>query len=193
MGINFSYSKPESVVAYFVRAVTKEDDWVMDFFVGSGTTAAVAIKMKRRFIAVDQMDYIGTETLKRLQKAIEGEQGGISQAVKWQGGGSFVYCELAKANQQFVDEIETATTHEALIEIWKRMQSTGYLNYKIDIKAIDENVSDFNALSIGGQKRFLIECLDKNLLYIPFSDMESEENTISENDKRLTKEFYKKM
>ena len=193
MGINFSYSKPESVVAYFVRAVTKENDWVMDFFVGSGTTAAVALKMKRRFIAVDQMDYIGTETLKRLQNAIEGEQGGISQAVKWQGGGSFVYCELAKANQQFVDEIETATNHETLLEIWQRMQATGYLNYKIDIKAIDENASDYKALSLDDQKRFLIECLDKNLLYIPLSDMESEEFTISENDKRLTKEFYKKI
>lgn len=193
MGINFSYSKPESVVAYFVRAVTKENDWVMDFFVGSGTTAAVALKMKRRFIAVDQMDYIGTETLKRLQNAIEGEQGGISQAVKWQGGGSFVYCELAKTNQQFVDEIETATNHETLLEIWQRMQATGYLNYRIDIKAIDENASDFKALSLDDQKRFLIECLDKNLLYIPFSDMESEEYTISENDKRLTKEFYKKI
>jgi adenine-specific DNA-methyltransferase len=191
MGINFSYSKPESVVAYFVRAITKENDLVMDFFVGSGTTAAVALKMKRRFIAVDQMDYIGTETLKRLQKTIEGEQGGISQAVNWQGGGSFVYCELAKANQQFVEAIETAENNDALADIWQQMQATGYLNYKIDISTIDESATDFAALSLDDQKRFLIECLDKNMLYIPVSDMESEEYEISEEDKRLTKEFYK--
>jgi adenine-specific DNA-methyltransferase len=163
----------------------------MDFFVGSGTTAAVALKMKRRFIAVDQMDYIGTETLKRLQKTIEGEQGGISQAVNWQGGGSFVYCELAKANQQFVEAIETAENNDALADIWQQMQATGYLNYKIDISTIDESATDFAALSLDDQKRFLIECLDKNMLYIPVSDMESEEYEISEEDKRLTKEFYK--
>ncbi len=192
MGINFSFSKPESVVAYFVRAVTKENDWVMDFFVGSGTTAAVALKMKRHFIAVDQMDYIETETIKRLQKTIEGEQGGISQAVNWQGGGSFVYCELAKANDEFVEKIQTAKTTEVLKDIWTQMKETGFLNYKIDIATIDANVSDFEALSIDDQKRFLIECLDKNLLYIPFSDINSEEYAISDEDKRLTKEFYKK-
>ena len=130
MGINFSFSKPESVVAYFVRAVTKEEDWVMDFFVGSGTTAAVAMKMKRRFIAVDQMDYIGTETLKRLRKVIEGEQGGISSSVGWQGGGSFVYCELAKSNALFMDEINAAKKEDTLKDIWKRMQETGNLNYR---------------------------------------------------------------
>ena len=192
MGINFSFSKPESVVAYFVRAVTKENDWVMDFFVGSGTTAAVALKMKRHFIAVDQMDYIETETIKRLQKTIEGEQGGISQAVNWQGGGTFIYCELAKANDEFVEKIQAATTTEALQAIWTQMKNTGYLNYKIDIATIDANAADFEALSLDNQKRFLIECLDKNLLYVPFSDIDSEEYAISDEDKRLTREFYKK-
>ena len=192
MGVDFSYSKPESVVAYFMRAVTKEGDIVMDFFVGSGTTAAVALKMKRRFIAVDQMDYIETETIKRLRKTIEGEQGGISQAVNWQGGGSFVYCELAKANDKFIEKIMAAPTTEALKSIWIQMKETGYLNYKINIATIDANAADFDALSIEDQKRFLIECLDKNLLYVPFSDIDSEEYTISDEDKRLTREFYKK-
>lgn len=193
MGINFSYSKPESVVAYFVRAVTKEDDWVMDFFVGSGTTAAVAMKMKRRFIAVDQMDYIGTETLKRLRKVIEGEQGGISSSVGWQGGGSFVYCELAKSNALFMDEINAAKKEDALKDIWKRMQETGNLNYKINPADITESAEDFNALSLADKKRFLIECLDKNLLYIPVSDIDSEEYSIDAEDKRLTQEFYNKI
>ena len=190
MGVDFSYSKPESVVAYFMRAVTKEGDIVMDFFVGSGTTAAVALKMKRRFIAVDQMDYIETETIKRLRKTIEGEQGGISQAVNWQGGGSFVYCELAKANDKFIEKIMAAPTTEALKSIWIQMKETGYLNYKINIATIDANAADFDALSIEDQKRFLIECLDKNLLYVPFSDIDSEESNSSDEDKRLTREFY---
>lgn len=193
MGINFSFSKPESVVAYFVRAVTKEEDWVMDFFVGSGTTAAVAMKMKRRFIAVDQMDYIGNETLKRLRKVIEGEQGGISSSVGWQGGGSFVYCELAKSNALFMDEINAAKKEDTLKDIWKRMQETGNLNYKINPADIAESAEDFNALSLEDKKRFLLECLDKNLLYIPVSDIDSEEYSIDAEDKRLTQEFYNKI
>ena len=72
------------------------------------------------------------------------------------------------------------------------MQATGYLNYKINISTINESATDFDALSLDDQKRFLMECLDKNMLYIPVSDMESEEYAISKEDKRLTKEFYKK-
>ena len=73
------------------------------------------------------------------------------------------------------------------------MKETGYLNYKIDIATIDANAADFEALSINNQKRFLIECLDKNLLYVPLSDIDSEEYSISDEDKRLTREFYKKV
>ncbi len=191
LGIDFRYSKPESVVAYFVRAVTKENDWVMDFFVGSGTTAAAAMKMNRHFIAIDQMDYIGTETMKRLNKVIDGEQGGISQSVHWQGGGSFVYCELAKANRQFADEIAAAANDDALKDIWQRMLQTGNLSYKINLADISETAEDFESLSLEEKKRFLVECLDKNFLYIPFSEMDSEEYSLSEEDKHLSREFYK--
>jgi len=128
----------------------------------------------------------------RLQNVINGDQSAASKIVNWQGGGSFVYCELAKANDEFVEKIQTATTTEALKAIWEQMKATGYLNYKIDVAIIDANAADFEALSIDNQKLFLIECLDKNLLYVPFSDIDSEEYNISDEDKRLTKEFYKK-
>lgn len=192
MGINFSNSKPESIVAFFLRAITKESDLVLDFFLGSGTTCAVAHKMKRRYIGIEQMYYIQTETLKRMQKVIEGEQGGVSKSVNWQGGGSFVYCELAKANAKFADEIEAATTTPQLEEIWSRMKATDYLNYKVDVKEVDANVSGFENLSLEDQKRFLIECLDKNLLYVPLSDIDSDEYGVTDEDKRLTREFYRK-
>ena len=110
------------------------------------------------------MDYINTLDVPRLQSVISGEQCGISTSVGWQGGGSFVYCELAKANQQFVDEIESAKSHETLLDIWRRMKATGYLNYKINISTIDENAESFDTLSLDEQKYFLMECLDKNLL-----------------------------
>ena len=192
MGINFTNSKPESIVAFFLHAITTEGDLVLDFFLGSGTTCAVAHKTKRRYIGVDQMDYIQTETIKRTQKVIDGEQGGVSKAVGWQGGGSFVYCELAKANDRFADEIEQAETSEQLKDIWGRMKATDYLNYKVDIKEVDANAESFDGLSLEDQKRFLIECLDKNLLYVALSDIDSNEYGVTEEDRRLTREFYRK-
>ena len=188
----FDYAKPEELVKTIIEATTQEGDIVMDFFSGSGTTIAVAHKMNRQYIGVEQMDYINTLDIPRLKDVINGEQGGISKSINWQGGGSFVYCELAKANGEFVEKIQAATTTEALKSIWTKMKETGYLNYKINIATIDANAADFEALSLDDQKRFLIECLDKNLLYIPFSDIDSEEYAISDEDKRLTKEFYKK-
>ena len=67
------------------------------------------------------------------------------------------------------------------------------LNYKINPADIAESAEDFNALSLEDKKRFLLECLDKNLLYIPVSDIDSEEYSIDAEDKRLTQEFYNKI
>lgn len=190
MGLDFSFSKPESVVAFFIKSITVEKDIVIDFFLGSGTTAAVAHKMNRRYIGIDQMDYIEDTACNRLTKVIEGEQGGISKSVNWRGGGSFVYCELAKANQQFADDIEQASSTEELATIWGQMQETGFLSWKVNPKEIDINAEDFANLSIEDQKRFLIECLDKNLLYVPYSEMDNAEFAISESDKKINKQFY---
>lgn len=192
MEVKFTNSKPESVPAFFIKAMTKPGDIVCDFFIGSGTTAAAALKLGRRFIAADQMDYIHTETCKRLKKVISGEQGGISKAVNWQGGGSFVYCELAKANERFVEEIEAATGDEELGRIWNEMQETGFLSWKVEPKTIDVNSQDFRDLSLDDKKRFLIECLDKNMLYIPLSEIDSAEFSVSEEDKKLNRQFYSK-
>lgn len=191
-GISFpTAKKPEMLLFRLIDMCTKPGDIVMDFFLGSGTTAAVSHKMGRQYIGVEQLDYGENDCVVRLKNVINGEQSGASKGIGWQGGGSFVYCELAKANQQYIDEIELAGSKDALNDIWNRMQATGYLNYKINISVVDENAITFQALSIDDQKRFLIECLDKNMLYIPLSDMDSNEYSLSDEDKRLTKEFYK--
>lgn len=108
----FGYAKPENLVKTIMEVTTCEGDLVMDFFSGSGTTAAVAHKMGRRYIGCEQIDNQIELNKKRLCQVIEGEQGGVSKAVGWQGGGSFVYCELAKANDKFADEIEQAETSQ---------------------------------------------------------------------------------
>lgn len=188
----FGYAKPENLVKTIMEVTTCEGDLVMDFFSGSGTTAAVAHKMGRRYIGCEQIDNQIELNKKRLCQVIEGEQGGVSKAVGWQDGGSFVYCELAKANDKFADEIEQAETSEQLKDIWGRMKATDYLNYKVDIKEVDANAESFDGLSLEDQKRFLIECLDKNLLYVALSDIDSNEYGVTEEDRRLTREFYRK-
>ena len=90
------------------------------------------MKMKRQFIAVEQMDYIETFTLPRLVEVTKGEQGGVSKDVGWKGGSGFIYCELAVANQAFVDAIEAAATTEELAKIWADMQEKAFLSYRVN-------------------------------------------------------------
>lgn len=174
----FDYAKPENLIKIIMEAVTNEGDLVMDFFSGSGTTVAVAHKLGRKYIGCEQIDHQIELTVNRLNEVICGEQGGVSKSIGWQGGGSFVYCELSKANGKFADEIENAETTGQLMDIWNRMKATDYLNYKVDVKEVDANVADFEGLNLDYQKRFLIECLDKNLLYVPLSDIDLNSATL---------------
>ena len=192
-GISFpTAKKPELLLYRIISLCTLPGDIVLDFFLGSGTTAAVAHKMGRQYIGIEQMDYGKNDSVVRLCNVINGDKSGASKGLNWQGGGSFVYCELSKYNQNFIDEIEEVKTTDELLVIWKRMQETGFLSYQIKAKDINIDADEFKDLSIDDQKRFLIECLDKNLLYIPFSEIDNEEYNISDEDKRLTREFYKK-
>lgn len=184
--------KPEKLIKQIIEMTTSEKDLVVDFHLGCGTTAAVAHKMNRQYIGIEQLDYGKNDSKIRLKNVIDGDKTGISKAVGWQGGGSFVYCELAKANDKFADEIEQTDTTEQLKDIWGRMKATDYLNYKVDIKEVDANAESFDGLSLEDQKRFLIECLDKNLLYVALSDIDSDEYGVTEEDRRLTREFYRK-
>jgi len=182
--------KPEKLLKRAIDMITAQDDLVLDFFGGSGTTAAVAHKMGRRYIGVEQMDYIETITLERLKKVIAGEQGGISKAVNWQGGGSFVYCELSQANQKFIDQIQAATNSAELQAIWQTMQEKAFLSHQLDPKIIDANASEFAQLAFADQQRFLIEVLDKNLLYVPYSEIGDASYAVSEQNKALNQQFF---
>jgi adenine-specific DNA-methyltransferase len=190
-GISFpAGKKPEKLLQRLMRLFTKSADIVLDYHLGSGTTAAVAHKIGRKYIGIEQLNYGSNDSVVRLKNVIKGEQSGISKSTNWQGGGSFVYCELAKANQQFADDIEQASSTEELAVIWKQMQETGFLSWKVNPKEIDINAEDFANLSIEDQKRFLIECLDKNLLYVPYSEIDNAEFAISESDKKINNLFY---
>ena len=182
----FDYAKPENLIKAIFDVASSENDIVMDFFLGSGTTAAVAHKMGRRYIGIEQLDYIKTLAVERLKKVIAGEEGGISKAVDWQGGGSFVYCELAKLNQAVIEDIEAAADDEALADIYERMMKSGFISYKVNPADIEAAADDYAALSLDDKKRFLMEILDKNLLYVNYCDIDDEEFGISDEDKAFT-------
>jgi adenine-specific DNA-methyltransferase len=91
----FSYPKPEMLLNILINTITNQGDYVLDSFVGSGTTAAVAHKMGRKWIGIELGDHAYTHCKVRMDKVIDGEQGGISKAVNWQGGGGYKFYELA--------------------------------------------------------------------------------------------------
>jgi len=91
----FDTPKPERILERILILATKEGDLVLDSFLGSGTTAAVAHKMGRRWIGVELGEHAVTHCVPRLKAVIDGEQGGISKAVNWQGGGGFKFYTLA--------------------------------------------------------------------------------------------------
>jgi adenine-specific DNA-methyltransferase len=90
----FGTPKPERLLQRILHIATNPHDLILDSFLGSGTTAAVAHKMGRRWIGIEMGEHAATHCLPRLQKVIDGEQGGISQAVGWQGGGGFRFMRL---------------------------------------------------------------------------------------------------
>jgi adenine-specific DNA-methyltransferase len=90
----FSFPKPEGLIHTILEGCTQQGDLVLDSFLGSGTTAAVAQKMGRRYIGIEMGEHARTHCVPRLQKVIDGEQGGISKAQNWQGGGGFRFYRL---------------------------------------------------------------------------------------------------
>jgi adenine-specific DNA-methyltransferase len=187
---DFATPKPEKLLQRIIHIGTSENDIVLDFFAGSGTTAAVALKMGRQFITTEQMDYIENVTVARLKKVIEGEQGGISKGVNWQGGGDFIYLELKKYNQTFIEQIEEAKDTETILQVWEQMKAKSFLNYNVDIKKQDEHLEEFKALSLTEQKQHLCELLDKNQLYVNLSSLNDEDFACTEEEKKVTKDFY---
>jgi len=93
---DFITPKPELLISRVLQIATNPGDIVLDSFLGSGTTAAVAHKMGRRYIGIEMGEHARTHCLPRLQKVVDGEQGGISQAVGWQGGGGFRFFNLGQ-------------------------------------------------------------------------------------------------
>lgn len=186
----FDYPKSEDLIKKIIEISTKENDTVLDYHLGSGTTCAVAHKMGRRYIGIEQMNYVEDISVKRLSKVIEGEQTGISKAVNWKGGGSFVYCELLENVNLIINKINLATENNILEvkeEVYSDERIIPYVTRE-ELKKADEN---FRYLSLEEKKMALINIVDKNKLYVNYSDIEDETFEMTKNDKKFSESFYK--
>ena len=182
--------KPEKLLKQIIELNTDNLDIVMDYHLGSGTTCAVAHKMGRQYIGIEQLDYGNNDSVVRLTNVISGDTSGISPIVKWKGGGEFVFLELKKYNQLFIEQIETAKDAKALLKIWEEMKAKSFLNYNVDIKKHDEHIEEFKALSVSEQKQHLIEILDKNQLYVNLSSLNDKDFAVSKEEMKVTNDFY---
>lgn len=184
--------KPETLVERVMLLATQPNDIVLDFFLGSGTTAAVAHKMGRRYIGVEQMDYISSVTIPRLQKVIDGEQGGVSKAQGWNGGGSFVYVELAEQGERLMSELQDATTTDEVQAVLDQATERGLLRPSVLPDEIAASAPNFAGLSFDDKKMTVAELVDKNRLYVNASEVEDADLGLSEADVAFTKSFYQK-
>ncbi len=187
----FDNPKPEKLINTILQIATKENDIVLDFCLGSGTTAAVAHKMGRQYIGIEQMDYIQTIAVERLAKVIAGEQGGISKSVGWAGGGSFVYLELKPHNQNFIERIAESTTKEQLLQIQQELLQNLDLDYRLNTEAVQQNPEDFAALSLDDQRQILIDFLELNQLYVPYSERKDTRFACTDKEIKLSESFYR--
>jgi adenine-specific DNA-methyltransferase len=191
----FANPKPESLIQRVLELATKKNDIILDFFSGSGTTGAVAHKMNRRYILVEQMDYIKDLPEARLKKVIEGEQGGISKAVNWQGGGDFIYLELTKNNITYLEKIEGLESGSEAWSLFEELADSIWISYRVDIDKFKEHKDQFLALHLEDQKKVLRDIINYNHLYVNYEDMEDiayKDCGLSTEDKALTTQFYEK-
>ena len=187
----FSFPKPENLLKEIIEIGSEKGDIVLDFHMGSATTQVVAHKMNRRYIGIEQMDYIKEVSVPRLQKVIEGEQGGISKDVEWQGGGSFVYCELLENSNELIKEVQNATNEtitDIKEKIYKDERIVPYITSE-ELEAID---TEFEKLSFEEKKMALCALVDKNKLYVNLSDVDDETYNINDEDRKFTESFYKR-
>lgn len=185
----FSTPKPEEYIERILKLSSEEGDIVLDFMLGSATTSAVAHKMNRHWIGVEQMDYIESVAKERLKKVIQGEQGGISKDVNWQGGGSFVYMELKKYNQDFLDRLMEVTSIPDVEAVYEDMQKNAFLKFFFDKKEFEKD-GNFRSKTWEERRDMLVEILDENQLYLNLQDMRDSKHKVSNDEMVLTDRFY---
>ena len=192
--LNFVGQKPEALMERIIKIGTSENDIVLDYHIGSGTTAAVAHKMNRQYIGIEQLDYGENDSVARLQNAINGDTTGISKAVNWKGGGSFVYMELAEKNEKAMRLISACKDLKQLEKVFKTLCEKYFLHYNVRVNDFINKTckeEEFKKLSLKRQKEIFMRMLDLNQLYVNVSDRNDKDSGLTKNDITATEDFYR--
>ena len=186
----FSFPKPTSLLKEIILGATffkkDKDAIILDFHAGSGTAAHAVLELNeqdngnRKFILVEQMDYVESVTVPRVEKVIKKE-----------GSGDFIYCELMEYNQAYMDKIQAAESSEALVGLWREIAENAFLNWYVNPEVPEAAINDFIAIGdVEKQKHLLAELLDKNQLYVNLSEIADADFGVSAEDKVLNRDFY---
>ncbi|NJI71947.1 site-specific DNA-methyltransferase [Sphingobacterium kitahiroshimense] len=193
-GVSFrNGKKPEELLKFYIDLFSDVNDIVLDYHLGSGTTAAVSHKMGRQFVGLEQINNQIELSKDRLINVINNEVSGISDLVNWGGGGSFIYVELAKNNEAAKEQIQACNSLEDLNDLFDELSARYFLNYNARVKEFKEKIiheDNFKALSLSRQKALLARMLDNNQLYVNHSEVEDSRYHLSSDAIRLTKDFY---
>lgn len=182
--------KPESLIRRIIELASDPGDIVLDYHLGSGTTAAVAHKLGRRYIGCEQLDYGKHSAVTRLQKVIAGDKTGISKVVGWKGGGSFVFCELADHNEKTIAKAQSAADSETLLAVIDELVERGELRPEVLPDSLEKHRDDFLELEFFDQKRVVLDLINKDRLYIAFADRDDTAYEVRDDDRAFSVNFY---
>ena len=184
--------KPERLLKRIIESFTDSGDIVLDAYFGTGTTGAVAMKLGRKFIGLEQLDSHFDKSVTRLTNVINGDTTGISEEVNWQGGGEFVSCELLKQNEIWIELISKANDNNIDAIYDELLDNPFVVNYKVNIELMKtaEIKDEFKDLSLEDKKKVLIALVDKNNLYVNYCDKDDENINVSDKDIAFSKSFY---
>ena len=187
--IGFTGQKPEKLIQRIIDMATNPGDIVLDYHLGSGTTAAVAHKMGRQYIGIEQLYYGDDDPVNRVLGAIQGDPNGISKDVAWQGGGSFVYANIMNNANTFRERVEKAKDDKEYFALLEEATSSSFLSYRVDPTKLNE--TEFRKLSRADKRRLLLELIDNNTLYVNYEDINDPSFKVSDSDKKFNQELYK--
>ncbi len=182
--------KPEKLIKRIIEIATNKNDIVLDAYLGSGTTCAVAHKLGRKYIGIEQLDNHFSKSLNRMKDVINGETSGISSEINWSGGGTFLSMEVMSNNQKYIDKITHEKTKKNITNLFNEIIKNAYINNMLSMDNILKSIEEFKKLELKNQKKFLINILDKNMLYVNYSDIEDKDYQVSSEDKKFNYSFY---
>ncbi len=203
---DFSFPKSIYTVLDTLKIMTKKDDIVLDFFAGSGTTGHAVLELNRKdggnrkFILVEQLEEHIEICKERNQKVIQNhikekvdKQSDLineekNKALKDLKKEDFVYFELKEQNQKIAEDIKNSD-YKNLPKIWKEVKENPYISYKADFRKTNDK--DLKKQSLKDQQKILYDILDKNMLYIPYSERDNKDFDISKEEKRFSEMFYR--